>query len=112
MSDIEEMLGFDHDTRPKPIRRAKTRQNLGPLHELLTEKLPDLTGPGGVCDLHKLAKELSMTYQGVYKWMPPKRKNQLPFKQVKRIVALSERQKRAPEGFVPATEADFHPYIS
>ncbi len=109
--DIEDMLGTD-DGRPKHVRKPKTRANLGPLHELLTAKLPDLKGEGDVCDLHKLARELAMTYQGVYKWMRPNKSPSLPFRQAERIVKLSERQKKKPKDFVPATVADFHPYIS
>ena len=118
-TDIDDILGSD-DGRPKTIRRPKTRANLGKLHDLLTEKLPDLIGPGDVCDLHKLSKEMAMTYQGVYKWCSLER---LPFKQVKRLVALSQRQKLnnlteaqqdryAKSPFEPATEADFHEFIS
>ena len=118
--DIDEMLGASGDGRPKNVRRPKTRANLGKLHNLLTAKLPDFIGPGDVCDLHKLAKELAMTYQGVYKWTS---KEELPFKQVKRLIALSQRQKLAnltasqkeffdEHPFEPATEADFYPFIS
>lgn len=119
-TDIDELIGTNDDGRPKAIRRAKTRANLGPLHDLLTEKLPDFIGAGDVCDLHKLAKELAMTYQGVYKWCSLGR---LPFKQVKRLVALSQRQKLGKltaeqqtryeaKPFEPATEADFHEFIA
>ena len=89
----------------------------GPLHRVLTEKLPDLRGAGGVCNLRRLATELNMTYQGVYKWMRPGRKHRLPFDQVKRIVALSERQTLATLSeeerakWRPAIEADFFEYI-
>ncbi len=106
--------------RPAPVARRrmpKVRTDRGPLHQVLTEKLPDLRGPGGVCDLHRLALELGMTHQGVYKWMKPGRPNQLPFAQVKRIVALSERQSlrgldtQEKEQWSPATEADFFEFI-
>lgn len=119
-NDINAMLGSD-DGRPVAKRRPKKRANLGPLHQLLTEKLPDLIDENGeVCDLHRLAKELALTYQGVYKWTSQDR---LPFKQVKRIISLSQRQKRsklhpsqvefyADSPFEPATEADFLPYIA
>lgn len=115
------MLGVNDDGRPAPKRRPKKRANLGPLHQLFTEKLPDLIDENGeVCDLHKLATELALTYQGVYKWTSQDR---LPFKQVKRIIALSQRQtlsKLHPSQvehfeqnpFEAATEADFLPYIA
>lgn len=119
-TEIDDILGTSDNGRPLPIRRPKTRANLGRLHDLLTDKLPDLIGAGDVCDLHKVAKEMAMTYQGVYKWCSQER---LPFKQVKRLVALSHRQKcnnlteaqvqrYADKPFEPATEADFHQFIS
>lgn len=128
--DIEDMLGIDLTSRPKPIRPAKTtpkhveptaqlpvrkgpyHSNRGPLHDVFTRSFPDLVNPrSGLCDIKKLAKSLGMTYQGVYKWMSPRNKNKLPARQIKRLVELSQKQVTGGEDFVPATNEDFLPFV-
>lgn len=107
--EIDDMLGLE---TALPLRRSKPRVSRGPLHDLITKALPDLKSPDGVCDLHKLAEELSMSYQGIYKWFRPGRDNRLPANQVDRIVEMSANQTTGGRGFKPAKREDFWPYLS
>lgn len=110
--DLDDILGTpDTDSRPKPKRKAFTEETSGDLHALLTEKLPEILTPSGVCDIRRLAKMLGMTHQGVYRWMKPNKPHRLPYPQAKRIVALSNTQKGG-EGWTPATLEDFDAFLS
>jgi hypothetical protein len=91
-------------------RAPGVRKSLGLLHELLSQKLPDLLDRSGtVCDAYKLAPQLGMTFQGVYLIL---NKNKLTADNVNRIVALSVASKHRSEGFIPATLEDFWDYLS
>lgn len=106
--NIDEMLGED-DGKPKP--RRPPRRDLGALHTVLTRGLPDLCDDN-VCNLHKLASSLHLTYQAVYKWMRPNHRHQLPANQIERIVALSKNQTSGKRNFKPLEISDLWPFVS
>ncbi|TPI86426.1 helix-turn-helix domain-containing protein [Mesorhizobium sp. B2-8-9] len=106
--DIDDMLGM-----APAKKRRKARSSRGPLHDLLTQALPDfMHARDGVCDLDRLAEKLDMTRQGVYKWFKPGRANRIPAKQVEEIVKLSANQRKRGREFVPATREDFWQFLS
>lgn len=111
---MDDLLGEPDTGKPdKNNRRRKARRSLGPLHDLLTEKLPQLCDPvTGICDLHKLAKLRGMTFQGVYKWFRPHHPNRLPIGQVDFLVALSESHAEEDDTFEPLSRDDLWPYLS
>lgn len=114
MVDTEDfdLLGADDESADRGNRwRRKLR---GPLHDVLTRALPDLrsdTVGEEFCDLTKLAKALSLSKQGVYKWFKPGRKNQIPRNQVERIVEMSKRQTTGGHDFTPITREDFWEFL-
>lgn len=111
LDDDDILLGFG--AAPTKGKRGKPRTSRGALHDLLTRALPDFVDPvSRVCDVHKLAAELDMTPQGVYKWMRPNRPARIAATQVKRIVALSEKSKRGGPSFKPVTFGDFAHFMS
>jgi hypothetical protein len=111
---MDDLLGDEDTGRPDTNnRRNKARKSLGPLHDLLTERLPDLRHPAyGVCDLHELAKLRGMSFQGVYKWFRPNHPNKLPVGQVDFLVDLSARQKDVGDDFVPLSRDDLWPFVN
>ncbi len=110
--DVEDLLGTVDDGRPdRGNRYEKARSSRGPLHDLLTEKLPDFRHEtSGVCNLHMLAKVRGITFQAVYKWFG--RENRIPYKQANWLIELSANQKERPEGFRPLTYDDLRPFIA
>lgn len=94
------------------------KRSRGALHDLLTAKLPDFRGLDGVCDVSILATKLGVTRQAIERWMTKGQQQRLPFRQVRRIVVLSQQQTLeglSPEQkkiWVEAIPEDFIPFIS
>ncbi|MFC5394228.1 hypothetical protein [Bosea vestrisii] len=108
---IDDILGSQEPKQAARGHRWK-RESRGPLHDLITKALPDFVDDGdSVANLHKLADALDLTYQGVYKWFRPGRKNQIAKNQVQRIVAMSEQQTSGGADFVPVKSADFWEFL-
>lgn len=117
-TQTDDLLGTESGDAPHRRRKNATRKSQGPLHDVLTAALPDMVGPGNVCDLHKLADRLGITQQAIYKWMRPNYPNRIPFKQARAIVQMSQNQtlSRLTAGerhrWHPATEKDFFDFVT
>jgi hypothetical protein len=97
----------------KKTARNKTRTSRGPLHDVLTIKFPDLYDKKSkVCNLHKLADELKMSAQGVYKWMKPGRQNRIPKAAVDSLIEISARQISGDKSFKSLTVEDVWAFVS
>lgn len=94
MTTIEDDFGIDNDRYPKPKRDKTSRaKDLGPLHALLTRGLPDFLDKKGELDTRKLAKEIAISYQALYKWFENSRVSK---KRLATILHLSENTKNKP----------------
>lgn len=110
--DLDDLLGSSTAAAPINIR-AKKMESRGPLHDVLTRGLPDLKHPQfGVCDLRRLAHELQMSVQGVYKWFKPGRPNRIASATADRLINLSKTQKKRGRDFEPLTHETLWKFIS
>jgi hypothetical protein len=93
----------------------RERECRGPLHEKITEFLPDFVDPGEkVANLRRISMVFGITYQGVHKWMRPGRKNRItPFvaETLVELSRLTDRSK-APLDWRPAEIKDFWEFMS
>lgn len=92
-------------------RLARTAAIRGPLHALLTAKLPKFCGKDGDLRVHLLREAVAMSPEGVYKWL---RSNTLTIAAVKKLVALSSDPANVlllPGDVPPATTDDFNPFL-
>ena len=85
----EEILGIDTSNYPARGRRG---ENLGKLHSLLQKGFPDHRNADGTFAAKRLAKDLGVSYQAVYKWFERER---IAPKRIVKIVELSKKQVKA-----------------
>lgn len=93
----------------------RERENRGPLHDRITQFLPDFVDPGDkVANLKRLSLVLDITYQAVHKWMKPGRKNRITPAIAQTLVELSKLTdvKKAPLDWRPAEIQDFWEFVS
>lgn len=84
---------------------SEARQEFGDLHKLLKKIFPQYrTARNNVFDVKRLAAELKMTPEAIYKWL---RQDSLPPKRARQIVALAAEGRAVP----PATIEDFLPFL-
>lgn len=88
------------------------RRCLGPLHERLTQFLPDFIDENEeFVNTRRLAMALDMTYAGVHRWMRPGEKNRISPQAAQRLVNLSKLTDPRHEGFRPARIEDFWEFV-
>lgn len=81
---------------------------MGSLYTLLKGKFPDYRTLNGRLDVPRLAARLSMSHEGVYKWL---RTNRLTPDNAKRLVELANEGRRPLEGRAWASLKEFHPFV-
>lgn len=97
----------------KTFSPGQPRKSRGPLHDRMSQFLPDFVDEGeNCCNLQRLAIALEMTPQGVYKIFRPGRTNRVSPNVVDLLVELSSLTKKRSPGFRPATVQDFWDFVS
>lgn len=90
-----------------PKKRVEARSQFGALYAMILETFPQYrTEARGVFDVDRLAADLAMTTEGVYKWF---RADRITRRGAEKIIELANRGRKKN----PALElADFLPYLS
>lgn len=87
-------------------RNAST--DLGNLHDLLMRGLPDYNGDRGF-DVRRLAADLNVSYQAVYKWFA---RESIAPSRIVQIVEMSEQSLNGDDNFTPLSRDDFWKFMS
>jgi hypothetical protein len=113
--DVDDLIGLPKAPQQRVVgisEKTYRRKNRGKLHELISRALPDFCGKDGICNLHRLAAALDMSYQGTHRWMPMDGSgDSIPAARAKAIIELSQRQKTGGSKWKPVSMEDFHPFL-
>lgn len=93
-NDLDD-LGLDTDRYPKPKRKKPAPPaELGKLHAILVEGLPDYLDENGGLNVRKVSAKIGISFQAMYKWFD---REQISAKRIKAIVQLSENTQNRPK---------------